>query len=101
MLRGAGALGEMGLAVHPEAYGYCSVAQGRAVDVLEGGCGHRFTGGGLGDDLLGPTWAPHGRRRRARPWAEGPEGPNFESSAKCPDLLGIESLTPWGTPTLI
>ena len=29
------------------------------------------------------------------------EGPNFESSAKCPDLLGIESLTPWGTPTSI
>ena len=35
----------------------------------------------------------HGRR--------GPEGPNFESSAKCSDLLGLESLTPWGALTLI
>ena len=70
MLRSAGAFGAMGLAGHPEAYGCCSVAQGRAGEVLEGGCGHRFTGGGLGDDLLGPTWAPHGHRRRARPWAE-------------------------------
>ena len=71
MLRGAGGLGAKGLAGHPEAYGCCSVAQGRAGEVLEGGCGHRFTGGGLGHDLLGSTWAPHGHRRRARPWAEG------------------------------
>ena len=71
MLRGAGPLGAKGLAGHPEAYGCCSVAQGRAVEVLEGGYGRRLTGEGLGDDLLGPTWAPHGHRRRARPWAEG------------------------------
>ena len=57
MLRGAGPLGAKGLAGHPEAYGCCSVAQGRAVEVLEGGCGHRFTGGGLGDDLY---WGLHG-----------------------------------------
>ena len=101
MLRGTGALGEKGLAGHSEAYRCYSVAQGQASEVLEGGCGHRFTIGGLSDDLLRPTWAPHGHRRRARPWAEGPEGPNFESPAKCPDLLGIESLTPWGTPTSI
>ena len=71
MLRGAGDLGAKGLAGHPEAYGCCSVTQGQANEVLEGGYGHRFTGWGLGDDLLGPTWAPHGHRRRARPWAEG------------------------------
>ena len=71
MLRGAGTLGAKGLAGHPEAYECCSVAWRRADEVLEGGCGHRFTSGGLGHDLLGPTWAPHGRRRRARPWAEG------------------------------
>ena len=44
MLRGAGDLGGKGLAGHPEANGCCSVAQGQAGEVLEGGCGHRFTG---------------------------------------------------------
>ena len=44
MLRGAGDLGAKGLAGHPEAYGCCSVAQGQANEVLEGGYGHRFTG---------------------------------------------------------
>ena len=44
MLRGAGDLGANGLAGHPEAYGCCSVAQGQASEVLEEGCGHRFTG---------------------------------------------------------
>ena len=50
--------------------------------MLEGGYGHRFTGWGLGDDLLGPTWAPHEHRRRKRPWAKGLEGLKFDSSAK-------------------
>ena len=68
-MRGAGTLGAKGLTGHLEAYGCCSVAWGQADEVLEGECGHRFTGGGLGDDLLWPTWAPHGHRRRARPWA--------------------------------
>ena len=58
MLRGAGDLGANGLAGHPEAYGWCSVVQGQAGEVLEGGCGHRFTGGGLGHDLN--YWGLHG-----------------------------------------
>ena len=68
MLRGTGDLGAKGLAGHPEAYGCCSVAQGRAGEVLEGGCGHRFTGGGLGHDLLGPTWAPPDTPPCTPPW---------------------------------
>ena len=60
MLRGAGPLGAKGLAGHPGAYRCHSVAQRRAGEMLEGGCGHRLTIGGLSDDLLGPTWAPHG-----------------------------------------
>ena len=82
MLRGAGDLGANGLAGHPEAYGWCSVAQRQAGEVLEGGCGHRFTGGGLGHDLLGPAWAPHGH---AAVHAHGPVGPDrskFESLQK-------------------
>ena len=77
------------------------MAWGQADEVLEGGCGHRFTGGGLSGDLLGPIWAPHGQAAGHAAWAEGPEVPNFESPAKCSDLLGLESLTPWGTPTSI
>ena len=68
MLRGAGGLGANGLAGHPEAYGWCSVAQGHVDEVLEEGCGHRFTGGGLGHDPLGPTWAPHGHAAVHAPW---------------------------------
>ena len=69
MLRGTGALGAKGLAGHPEVYRCYSEAQGQAGEALEGGCGHRFTIGGVGADLLGPTWAPprypHAGARRA------------------------------------
>ena len=74
VLRGTGALGAKGLAGHSEAYRCYSVAQRQVGEALEGGCGHRFTIGGLSDDLLRPTWAPHGHRRRARPWDGGVTG---------------------------
>ena len=57
------------------------------------GPGSRSTGA-----YMGTPWA--GRRARLA-WAEGPEVPNLESPAKCSDLLDLESLTPWGTPTSI
>ena len=68
MLRGSGDLGAKGLAGHPEAYGCFSAAQGRAGEVVEGGYGHRFTIGGLGDDLLGPSWSPHLRSSTVGGW---------------------------------
>ena len=82
MLRGAGDLGANGLAGHPEAYEWCSVAQGQADEVLEEGCGHRFTDGGLGHDLLGPTWAPHGHDAVHAHGPVGSERSKFESLQK-------------------
>ena len=54
------------------------MAQGRAGEVLEGGCGHRFAIVGLSDDLLGPTWAPHGHRRRTARGLRGQMGQNVK-----------------------